>query len=111
MKSPVLLVFFLVIAATIGLTIGRYGETVYNYFDRGDATVEVKSTTQPTTQPTQPKINKFISYNDLPSGARRIRSIGNDWSTFELRVDGRDWLCMFHRNGDRECITVIGPAR
>lgn len=58
MKSPVLLTAFLIVAAAIGLTIGRYGETVYNYFDGDGPNVEVKSTTQPTQPVNQPATDK-----------------------------------------------------
>ena len=64
-------------------------------------------------EPSNISDDKFTSVQ-LPSNAKDVNLLGNNWITFNLEVEGRRRTFMYHGaslNGDgaRECITELNP--
>lgn len=52
-----------------------------------------------TSEQKEARLEQFAT-NELPSEAKKVMDLGNNWFSFELEVCGKNRVFLFHREGD-----------
>jgi hypothetical protein len=69
-----------------------------------------------TPQEKEQRLAQFAA-TDLPGGSKNVMDLGNNWYTFEARIEGKRRLFLFHQKGDycgeeswaMESLTELAP--